>query len=44
MINYLFASTYLCGASVIGVLERMRGEGFIPEQEEDEPDASAGGD
>jgi YihY family inner membrane protein len=45
LVSYLFAAAYLYGASVIGVLERMEGEGSIPEEkEEDEPVASAGGD
>jgi membrane protein len=44
LVAYLFAAAYLYGASVIGVLERMRGEGHIPESEEGEPFASTGGD
>jgi len=44
IVAYLFAAAYLYGASVIGVLERMGGEGSIPEVEEDEPVASTGGD
>lgn len=44
LVAYLFAAAYLYGASVIGVLERMEGEGNIPEKEEGEPVASTGGD
>ena len=44
LVAYLFAAAYLYGASVIGVLERTGGEGFIPEKEEIEPVASTGGD
>jgi len=44
LVAYLFAAAYLYGASVIGVLERMGGEGSIPEVEEEEPVASTGGD
>ena len=44
LVAYLIAAAYLYGASVIGVLERTGGVGSIPEVEEDEPDASAGGD
>ena len=44
LVAYLFAAAYLYGASVIGVLERTGREGSIPEKEEDEPVASAGGD
>ncbi len=44
LVAYLFAAAYLYGASVIGVLERMGREGFIPSGEEGEPVASAGGD
>ena len=44
LVAYLFAAAYLYGASVIGVLERTGGEGFIPEKEEGEPVASTGGD
>ena len=41
---YLFAAAYLYGASVIGVLERMGREGFIPRKEGGEPVASPGRD
>jgi len=44
IVAYLFAAAYLYGASVIGVLERAGGERSIPETEEGEPGASAGGD
>jgi YihY family inner membrane protein len=44
LVVYLFAAAFLYGASVIGVLERTGGEGSIPEVEEGEPVASAGGD
>ncbi|MHB1026033.1 MAG: YihY/virulence factor BrkB family protein [Desulfobacteria bacterium] len=44
LVAYLFAAAYLYGASVIGVLERMDREGYIPEVEEDERIASTGGD
>ena len=44
LVAYLFAAAYLYGASVIGVLERAGGERSIPEMEEGEPGASAGGD
>jgi membrane protein len=44
LVAYLFAAAYLYGASVIGVLERTRGEGNTPESEEGEPVASTGGD
>ena len=44
LVAYLFAAAYLYGASVIGVLERTGGEGYIPEKEEGEPVASTGGD
>jgi len=37
LVAYLFAAAYLYGASVIGVLERMGREGYIPEVPEDEP-------
>ena len=37
LVAYLFAAAYLYGASVIGVLERMGREGYIPETAEDEP-------
>jgi YihY family inner membrane protein len=44
LIAYLFAAAYLYGASVIGVLERMGREGFIPRKEGGEPVASPGRD
>jgi uncharacterized BrkB/YihY/UPF0761 family membrane protein len=44
LVAYLSAAAYLYGASVIGVLERTGGEGFIPAKEEDEPVATTGGD
>ncbi|GAB4230672.1 MAG: hypothetical protein OHK0028_05240 [Deltaproteobacteria bacterium] len=44
IITYLFAAAYLYGASVIGVLERTGGEGYIPEREDAEPVAPTGGD
>jgi uncharacterized BrkB/YihY/UPF0761 family membrane protein len=44
LVAYLFAAAYLYGASVIGVLERMGREGFIPRKEGGEPVASPGGD
>jgi YihY family inner membrane protein len=44
LVAYLFAAAYLYGASVIGVLERTGREGSIPEMEEGEPVATAGGD
>ena len=44
IVAYLFAAAYLYGASVIGVLERTGGARSIPEMEEGEPGASAGGD
>lgn len=37
LVSYLIAAAYLYGASVIGVLERTKGEGSIPESAEDEP-------
>lgn len=42
LVAYLFAAAYLYGASVIGVLERMGREGFIPRKEGGEPVASPG--
>ena len=44
LVAYLFAAAYLYGASVIGVLERMGREGFIPRKEGGEPVASPGRD
>jgi YihY family inner membrane protein len=44
LVAYLFAAAYLYGASVIGVLERMEGEGSIPDKEDDEPVAAHSGD
>lgn len=44
LVSYLFASAYLLGASVIGALERMSGEGAYPEKGTIEPDDADGGD
>jgi YihY family inner membrane protein len=44
IVAYLFSVAYLYGASVIGVLERMGREGYIPAKKEGEPDATTGGD
>jgi uncharacterized BrkB/YihY/UPF0761 family membrane protein len=44
LVTYLFAAAFLYGASVIGVLERMGGEGCTPEKQEGEPFAATGGD
>jgi len=44
LISYLFASAYLFGASVIGALERMSGEGAYPGKGKIEPDDADGGD
>jgi YihY family inner membrane protein len=44
LVAYFFAAAYLYGASVIGVLERTGGEGYIPEKEKEDSVASNGGD
>ncbi len=44
LVSYLFASAYLYGASVIGALERMGGEGALPWKGDVEAEDAAGGD
>jgi len=44
LVAYLFAAVYLYGASIIGVLERIGGEAYTPEKEDDGPGDAAGSD